>query len=152
MLLTLCLMVPLQIGAVLSPDSIEVLRDQARAVEARYERRVRQRAPLSRHSGAGGDCDEIVGRFCLRFDSTSVPPAQSEHRDVTVLRVAAVDAARRYFRATPGQRAAAGPLVRLLIASGHASEAVRAARTFAAASSDSLWRHLLLGTSPPAAG
>jgi hypothetical protein len=57
----------------------------------------------------------------------------------------AVEALRRYFAVAPGELSAAGPLVRLLVHDGRAREAVSAARTFAALTSDSVWANLLLG-------
>ncbi|MEX1183818.1 MAG: hypothetical protein WEF86_11340 [Gemmatimonadota bacterium] len=151
-LLFLTLFVQVQAGAVLPADSVRALRDAARQAEARYERALRNRAPFSWQTGGGTDCDEVVGRFCLRFDSTTVPPSEPEHEDVATARAAAVDAGTRFFTAAPGELAAAGALVRLLVADGRAAEAVGAAREFAAASPDTLWQELLLGLALHAAG
>ena len=102
---------------------------------------VRHRTPF----GSGSDCDEIVGRFCLRFDSVSSAPEHEEHGRVVDARREAVEAVRRYFSAAPGDLVAAGPLVRLLVRDGRAREAVSGAGAFAALSADTLWGHLLLG-------
>jgi hypothetical protein len=137
--------------AALPPDSLNRLRGAARSAEARYERLARNLAPVGWGFG-GSQCDEIIGRFCLRFDSTSTPPTAAEAGAVIDARRDAVEALRRYFSAGPGERAAAGPLVRLLVLDDRAREAVSAAATFAALSRDSLWGHLLQGLALHAAG
>lgn len=142
-LLTLALSA--QIGAALPPDSIETLRSRARSAEARFERLARQLAPVSWSVSSGTDCDEIVGRFCLRFDSATTAPAVEEPGRAVDARREAVEAVRRYFSAAPGELTAAGPLVRLLVIDGRASEAVSSAGAFAALSADTLWGDLLLG-------
>jgi hypothetical protein len=141
-----------QLGGALPPDSVDSLRDRARRAEARFERLARERAPHTWRTFSGSNCDEIVGRFCLRFDSTVSPPSRAEDGAIARARREAVESMRRYFSAAPGDRTAAGPLVRVLITDGRAAEAVPAARTFAALSADSLWGDLLLGTALHANG
>lgn len=137
----------LQVGAALPADSIETLRERARQAEARFERLARRLAPLTWSGSAGTDCDEIVGRFCLRFDSTTARPRNVDDEAARAVdaRREAVEAIRRYFSAAPAERSAAGPLVRLLIRDGRAAEAASAAGAFAALSGDSLWGELLQG-------
>ena len=136
-----------QLGAALPADSVEALRDRARSAEARFERLSRRLAPVSWSAGSGYDCDEIVGRFCLTYDSggTRPPALGSEAARVVDARREAVEVLRRYFSAAPQELAAAGPLVRLLILDGRAREAASAAGAFAALSGDPLWGDLLLG-------
>ena len=136
-----------QLSAALPADSIETLRDRARNAEARFERLSRQLAPLSWSGSFGTDCDEIVGRFCLRFDSMTTRPATLgvEAGRIVDARREAVEAIRRYFSAVPADRRAAGPLVRLLIRDGRAAEAASGAGAFAALSPDTLWSELLQG-------
>ncbi|HEX2165947.1 MAG TPA: hypothetical protein VHG09_01795 [Longimicrobiales bacterium] len=143
-----------QLGAALPPDSVEALRESARDAEARFERLSRWMAPLSWSSGAAYECDEIVGRFCLRFDSTGARPESlgDEAARVIDARREAVESIRRYFAAAPHERSAAGPLVRLLIRDGRAGEAASAAGAFAALSRDTLWGELLQGLARHAAG
>jgi hypothetical protein len=143
-----------QLGAALPADSVNTLRDRARTAEARFERLSRQLAPVSWGDRAGYDCDEIVGRFCLHFDSTGTRPEglDSEAARVVDARREAVEAIRRYFSAAPGERSAAGPLVRLLIRDGRAAEAASAAGAFAALSPDTLWGELLQGLATHWAG
>lgn len=143
-----------QLGAALPPDSVESLRDRARDAESRYERLSRRLAPLSWSGGGGSECDEIVGRFCLRFDSTSVPPETADGAATRIVsaRREAVEAMRRWFSAAPSERRAAGPLVRLLVRDGRAAEAIPAAGAFAALSRDTVWGNLLLGFAHHAAG
>jgi hypothetical protein len=138
----------------LHPDTVSRLRAQARTAEARFERLARNMAPYTWGGFDGRTCDEIVGRFCLRFDSVAVSsrPAEPEVGRVIDERRTAVETLRRYFAAAPHERAAAGPLVRLLILDDRAAEAVSAARAFAALTADTLWGHLLLGLAHNAAG
>ncbi len=83
-------------------DSV-ALRSEARDAQTRFERVRVFRAPLG-HGSAGGRCDEIVGRFCLRFTGTSEdernppwrPPPEHEavvearaELDATLARIAA---------------------------------------------------------------
>jgi hypothetical protein len=138
-------LVPAQLGVALPQDSVDALRRAAQAAEARYERLARSLAPFTWTSASGGECDEVVGRFCLRFDSISEPPATPEATGVARAREDAVEAARRHFAAVPGDRHAAGPLVRLLVREGRTAEAASAAGAFAALTADTLWGHLLLG-------
>ncbi len=48
-----------------NPDSLELLA-QAREAQARFERFREQRIPPEL-AGYGGGCDDLIGRFCLRF-------------------------------------------------------------------------------------
>ena len=141
----------LQLGAAIPADSVEKLRDRARNAEARYERLARSTAPLS-WGGGGGNCDEIVGRFCIRFDSLSKPPETTEDVEVTAARRDAIEAVRRFFSAAASDRRAAGPLVRLLVDDDRAREAASAAGAYAALSRDSVWGELLQGYALHAAG
>ncbi|MGH7448571.1 MAG: hypothetical protein ACRELT_13465, partial [Longimicrobiales bacterium] len=144
-----------QLGSALPPDSIETLRDRARSAESRFERLARQLAPVSwGGSRSYSECDEIVGRFCVWFDSTSVRPPSlgTEAGRIVDARREAVEALRRYFSAAPSERAAAGPLVRLLIRDGRAREAASAAGAYTALSGDTLWGELLQGLAHHRAG
>jgi hypothetical protein len=151
--LLLTLLLPAQIGVALPADSLDRLRNQARGAEARFERASWRLAPFTWGGGSGRDCDEIVGRFCLRFESGgSSRPTSEEVGQVIDSRRDAIEALRRYFSAAPHALEAAGPLVRLLILDDRAAEAVSAARTYAALSDDALWANLLLGLAQHAAG
>lgn len=144
-----------QASRTVQADTVGRIRNQARSAEARFERLARNMAPLSWGGGFDGrNCDEIVGRFCLRFDSAVVSsrPSRPEVGRVIDERRNAVEVLRRYFSVAPNERTAAGPLVRLLVMDDRAPEAVSAARAFAALSPDSLWGHLLLGFALNAAG
>lgn len=141
--------------AVASPadaqSGTDALRRAARAAEARYERTARFLAPGT-YRGRSGQCDEVVGRFCLTFDSTSKPPQQPERREVGEARERAVASQRAVLAADPGDLGAAGTLVRLLVEADRAEEAVAAARTFAAVSPDPVWSDRLEGFALHAAG
>ncbi len=49
-----------------NPDSV-ALHEEAKEVQARFERFREERIPPEL-GGFGRGCDEIVGRFCLRFE------------------------------------------------------------------------------------
>jgi hypothetical protein len=119
-------------------------RRDARKAEAEYERLSRRLAPATFGSG-GSECDEIVGRFCLRFDTGEPRPIPPEVPRVVQARRDAVEALRRAFAATPGDLRVAGSLVRYLVEDGRPAEAVSAAEAFAWATEDSTWRSLLVG-------
>jgi hypothetical protein len=132
----------------LQPDTVDVLRKEARRAEYRYERLLRALAPRALGSGYGTDCDEVVGRFCLRYGDDGREPddtARAEREQVVEARKAAIDAFRRLFSYTPGDLRVAGPLVRYLAEDGREREGVSAARSFAWATTDSIWGPLLLG-------
>lgn len=122
-----------------SDDSVQAIRRQARRAEAEYESLVRRLAPATFGSGGSGSCDEIVGRFCLRFSNGVEPPIDPEVGRVTRARWEAVDALRRAFALQPGELSTAGPLVRYLVEGDRAPEAISAAEAFAWASGDSIW-------------
>lgn len=132
-----------------SADSVRELRDAALDAQRHYEFLLRRLAPVTLGSGwSGDDCDEIVGRFCLRFSDDVADPVYDppeENQRVVNARKEAVETYRRYFAVRPGEREAAGPLVRYLIEDGRPSEGLAAARTYAWASRDESWGSMLLG-------
>lgn len=141
-----------QVSPATSPgDTVEVLRKEARRAEYRYERLSRSLAPEAFGAGHWDHCDEVVGRFCLRFDDNKGDGDRSdttvhvERVQIKAARKAAIDAFRRLFSYTPGDLSVAGPLVRYLVEDNRGPEAVSAARSFAWATSDSIWGPLLLG-------
>lgn len=135
-------------------DSLAALRKSARTLEIRYERLVRRTAPVRLGGWDGTSCDEIVGRYCVRYDSPGdpPPPSQPEPAEVTDARRAAIEALRGVFSLVPGEFEVAGPLVRYLVEDGRAGEAVPAARLFHAVSSDSVWGPFLEGFALHATG
>lgn len=151
-LLLSALLLPLQIAAGPPPDSVEAIRREATRVEREFERLVRRLAPLEFGAAGGGECDEIVGRFCLRFDTGPPPEPKDEATRVTNARRAAIEALRRAFSFQAAEFTTSGPLVRYLVEDDRASEAVSAARTYAALTADSIWGPLLLGFALHAAG
>jgi hypothetical protein len=150
--LLVALALPAQLGAALPADSVNRLRNRARTAEAHFERSSRQLAPYTWGSGSGRDCDEVVGRFCLRFEPSGTRPTVAEVGRVIDARRDAIEALRRYFSAAPHALDAAGPLVRLLVLDDRPDEAASAARTFAALSTDTLWAELLQGLAYHSAG
>jgi hypothetical protein len=140
----------LQAGAAISPDSIERLRREARRAESAFERLSRQLVPM-RFGSAGRDCDEIVGRFCLTYDSGRPPEPDPEHGRVVDARRAAIEALRAAFTWLPGDLDTAAPLVRYLVEDDRAGEAVSTARMYEIVSGDSVWGRLLTGFAEHAA-
>lgn len=141
----------MQLHPVASPDSVEKIRRTARDAEMRYERLARALAPLKGGS-TGSECDEVVGRFCLTFNDDELPQPEPEVGRVTDARRAAIEALRHAFSFEPGRLETTGPLVRYLVEDDRATEAVSAARTYAALTADSVWGPLLLGFALHAAG
>ena len=70
-------------GQEVNPDSLDLLAD-AKEVQAKFERYREQRIPPELATYGGGGCDDLVGRFCLRFgngeddDEWQVPPEPVE--------------------------------------------------------------------------
>ena len=109
------------------------LQDRATSTAYRYETLVRERAPYG-GGGSDGECDERVGRFCLRHgDDADVEDIGPEDPDVTEARRRAIRAYREWLSADAGHPEAAGGLVRYLIADGRPGEALPPARTHARA-------------------
>lgn len=128
-------------------DTVRRLERAASSAAFHYESLLRRRAPERLGGGFGGECDEIVGRFCFRFgsDDTPDPPPEPEHPDVRDARTRAVVAHRRWFAADPADSEAAGALLRYLVDADRAREAVSAARTHAWAAGRTPESLLLLG-------
>ena len=133
-------------------DSVDAIRREARRAEQEFERLARSLAPLDFGAAEGGDCDEIVGRFCLRFDAGPPPDPAPEPGRITRARRQAIEALRRAFSFQAAEFTTSGPLVRYLVEDDRAAEAVSAARTYAALTTDSVWGPLLLGFALHAAG
>lgn len=128
-------------------DSAAGLRTAARQAEVRYERLVRRTAPVRMGGFDGSSCDEIVGRFCVRYDAPGDPPLPSgpEPPELTDARRAAIEALRAAFSLLPGDFDTAAPLVRYLIEDHRPDEAIPAAGLYAAVSADSVRGPLLEG-------
>jgi hypothetical protein len=141
-LLAFLTQVPLTAG--IPADSVEEIRKAARRAESAFERLARSLVPLE-WGRSGTRCDEIVGRFCLTYDSGTVYDPPPEDGRVVDARRTAIEALRLAFSYEPHRLETSGPLVRYLVEDERASEAVSAARTYAALSRDSIWGPLLLG-------
>lgn len=151
-LLFLALALPQQAVPIVSEDSIERVRRTATRAERHFERLARRLAPIKMGVSDGRSCDEIVGRFCLTYDSGRLPEPDPEPGEVVDARRDAIEALRHAFSYMPGDFGTAGPLIRYLVEDGRAIEAVPAARMFALVSGDSVWGPLLLGFAMHAAG
>jgi hypothetical protein len=145
---TLLLIMQVWSPASITPDSAEALRDLAHRAEWSYEFLLRSLAPARQgHSSGAQHCDEIVGRFCLSYESGNGGrrPDTAVAGKIISARQQAVEMLRHAFAALPGELTTAGPLLRYLVEDGRAEEAVAAARTFAWASGDSAWGAFLVG-------
>lgn len=151
-LLVLALAFPQQSVPIVSEDSIAQVRRTATRAERYFERLARRLAPIKMSSSDGRSCDEIVGRFCLTYDSGRMPEPDPEPGAVVDARRHAIEALRHAFSYMPGDFGTAGPLIRYLVEDGRPVEAVPAARMFALVSGDSVWGPLLLGFALHAAG
>jgi len=131
-------------------DTARLLRDALRA-ESEYESGVRRFAPVSHSSPRSGPCDEIVGRYCIFYESggDTLPPEPAE---VTAARNKALSLLLRAQRAMPSSQQIAIPLVRLLVQARRANEAVAVARTLERVARDSASTHMLLGYALHGAG
>jgi hypothetical protein len=128
-------------------DSVRPAARAARNAAWQYERLIVSTASEQWGGGRGDDCDERVGRFCFWFGTPDTPrrPIDPEAPEVGVARDHAIHAFRRWFALAPGDRAAAGPLLRYLLESERASEAVSAARAHVWAADASAESLLYLG-------
>jgi hypothetical protein len=123
-------------------DSAQVL-SRARSAQAGFERFRYFRLPTTTQGGSGGECDEIIGRFCFWFDDDPDPdppppevPAIGERRRVLLNHLA--DAA----DALPGDGWIAGQRIRYLLEEGEEDEAIAAAR---ACEAEAWWCSALQG-------
>ena len=145
------MMLSLQLAqAGLPADSIDRLRSEARRSAANYERLSRRLIPV-RYGVDGSHCDEIVGRFCLMYDTGRPYVPGPENGRITDARRSAIEAQRAAFAHMPADFETAAPLVRYLVEDERAGEAVSAARLFEIASGDSIWGPLLRGFAEHAA-
>ncbi|HEX9105667.1 MAG TPA: hypothetical protein VF832_00530, partial [Longimicrobiales bacterium] len=126
-------------------DSIRVLVRRGRRAEAHYEMIARVRAPLTFGWASSDPCDEIVGRFCLRFDPNERGERpRPQPREAIKAREEAIEALERAARVAPADPFTARGLVRLLVEARRDSAALVAARRFAGAAPGA-WGELLLG-------
>lgn len=117
-----------------TPPDPDVLLEHGRDRQRGFERTRRWRVPI-RFGSAGGQCDEVVGRYCLWHDPDGPewePPP--ERPEVTEARNDLLEMLARAQEALPagasGARGwVAGQRVRYLVEAGRGEEAVAAART-----------------------
>jgi hypothetical protein len=129
------------------PDSTRQAEREARSASYRYERVLVTSSPQSFGGGYGDRCDERIGRFCFWHGTPGTPrrPIEPDPPEVEAAREDAIHAFRRWFALAPAELRAAGPLVRYLIESDRASEAVAAARAHVWADDGSPASLLVLG-------
>ena len=123
-------------------DSAALLRE-ARAAQARYERRRVQFFPITPSAGGGTDCDERVGRMCLRFGRGSDWEPPPEREEVRELREELLATLERVAGQIPGDDWVLGQRVHYLGEADRWSEAEGLARECQGASP--WWCRALLG-------
>lgn len=139
-------------GGALPQDSTRILLREAHHAEVNFERLARRDAPTHLAASSGTACDEVVGRFCLRYDDDDPEPVSEEPEKVQGARRDAISALDRAFQRVPGDMQVAGPLVRYLIEDQRADQAVTRARAYAAATRDSAMGPLLVAFALHATG
>lgn len=105
------------------PDSA-ALHDRARDAQARFERRRRNALPRTSGSGGGGSCDEVVGRFCLRFGGGSDWTPEPEPLEIVQARDDLLGVLADVGRRIPGDPWVKGQRVFYLGEEGRWSEAL----------------------------
>ena len=117
----------------------------ARSAEAEYERAARRLAPLDpRPTRTSTGCDEVVGRFCVYYDShrDTLP---TEPRQIAEYRNRAIGALRAAYAVNPSRTATLFPLIRLLLEGKRPQEALAAAEVYRRSSGDVATANMLLG-------
>ncbi len=138
------LLAPLSGEAQVTPADSLALLDEARDVQARYERFREQRTPPS-YADLSQRCDDVVGRFCFRFELHEpgeewTPPEQPIEVELAPTRV--IRDLRDVVREIPGDRWVAGQLVYYLGVAGAWRDAASAAGNCRA---EAWWCVALLG-------
>jgi hypothetical protein len=137
------------VGAAQLPDTARLYRS-ARTAEVAYERAARRLAPLGDGPGSSAACDEVVGRFCLYYDTgrEKLPP---EPPEIGRYRRRAIEALSAAFRANSGRQATVLPLIRILLEGKQPQEALVVAEAFRNATTDVASARMLLGLTRHAA-
>ena len=125
------------------PDTSKIYRD-ARSAEAEYERAGRRFAPISISSPRGGPCDEVVGRFCLSYD-TGRDTLPTEPSEIGRARDQAIAKLRIAFDVNRARQQTAYALIRLLLEGRRPQQAVEVAEAFRDAARDVGTANMLLG-------
>lgn len=108
-------------------DSAQLL-GRTRSAQAGFERFRYQRLPRTFQS-SGGECDEIIGRFCFWFDPDPDPdPPPPEPPVIGERRRDLLDLLDRAGDVLPGDSWIAGQRIRYLVEDGDEEEAVKVAR------------------------
>lgn len=116
--------------AVAQPDSAAVLRSAQRA-QLQFEQARARLAPRTDGHG-GGNCDELIGRFCYWYDGNDAPPP-AEPESIKRARGRLLDVLDSAAALVPGDWWIAGQRVRYLVESDRLPEAEAAARDCRAA-------------------
>jgi hypothetical protein len=129
------------------PDTVRLAAREAQRAAVRYERILLTTSPRRFGSLYGDRCDEQIGRFCFWFSTPGTPrrPIDPEAPEVAAVRDDAIHTYRRWFALAPHDGTAVGALVRYLIESDRAAEAVAAARSHVWAAGESPESLLFLG-------
>lgn len=124
------------------PDSAELQRI-ARRAQRSFEVLHRGRLPKVPDTWRGGDCDEILGRICLRYGGGSLWVPKPEEPALIRARQELLATLEEVGRAIPGDRWVLGQRVRYLGDMGRWEEALALAR--ACPQPDTFWCQGLMG-------
>jgi hypothetical protein len=132
---------PRQAPSALAPGDSAALQRDARAAQARFERGRVQHLPMS-WGGGGMECDEVIGRMCIRFGRGSdwEPPPEAE--EILTARDGLLETLEEIGREIAGDDWVLGQRVQYLGKAGRWDEAERLARTCGATP---WWCSALLG-------
>ncbi|MGQ0815553.1 MAG: hypothetical protein ACT4O1_14030 [Gemmatimonadota bacterium] len=124
-------------------DTASIFR-RARQAEDAFEWRTRRDAPLSHRPSSGTECDEVIGRYCVTYETgrEALPPEPSrvaEARDTAIAHLRAAAAV------APARDEFVFPLVRYLARARRADEAVTVAQAYARARPVGGEGHMVLG-------
>ena len=121
-------------GTAQAADSAAALRtgedalDDARDAQSRFERQRRQWSPARQYPWLGTDCDERIGRICLRYDEGGDWWPQPEDPRIVAARAELLEALARAARVRPRDAWLAGQRVLYLVEGGLHAEAESLAR------------------------
>lgn len=125
------------------PDS-STLHDRARSAQRRFERRRRQALPRTADGMSYSSCDEVIGRFCLRFDTGDDWRPEPDPPEVLQARDDLLDELEEIAARIPGDGWILGQRVQYLGEEGRWGEALEAVGS-CEAPAEGWWCHALRG-------
>lgn len=124
-------------------DSVD-LHERARRSQADFERRRRRALPRTGGSGTFSSCDEVVGRFCLRFQEGGDWEPDLDSPEILQARDDLLDVLAEVGREIPGDRWVRGQRIHYLGEEGRWGEALDLVED-CASPAEGWWCHALQG-------